>query len=501
MQRVLALLLCALTARADWDASRTRFLERFTKEAPPAQRLQAITELAGSDCGPAAEMLVNVWQHLQEEVVRLRRDLRVLRDRIPEISAEDPRLREARQEEGRVNTLLAQREREQGAVVDGIASLKSDQAVAWLADEAIERVGEPALLLPLALKVAAARATGVHTLLVTIDRTREPERLVPLLRALADRGPLVGPGLPSILKQILHKDAAVRAAAARAAAATAQPEAVDALVAAIQKEKTDSRCLVEMARALEEVTGQAIGPFPDLWRNWWAGNREAVLARQIPLGKAKAGAREGRSGTYYGIPQDSSRIIYVLDISGSMQVSMEKPEWVDDQPVPAADGHSRFEAAVRELIRAVKSLRRGTRFAVILFSSEARALHTDLVPVDGKTVGELEGALANEFADGSTNMYAALDRAIRLAGVHPESQTRSEVKADEIFFVSDGSPTDSTGKREDPRRVLDAVRDWNALNRVTIHAIGIGAEHNADFLKRLARENGGQYYAVAPKPK
>jgi hypothetical protein len=32
-----------------------------------------------------------------------------------------------------------------------------------------------------------------------------------------------------------------------------------------------------------------------------------------------------------------------------------------------------------------------------------------------------------------------------------------------------------------------------------IHTIGIGAEHNSAFLRQLAQENGGTYYAVVPK--
>jgi len=54
---------------------------------------------------------------------------------------------------------------------------------------------------------------------------------------------------------------------------------------------------------------------------------------------------------------------------------------------------------------------------------------------------------------------------------------------------------------EDPRRTLQAVRAWNAHLRVAIHTVGIGRQHNADFLRRLAEENGGVYLGVVPKRK
>ena len=85
-----------------------------------------------------------------------------------------------------------------------------------------------------------------------------------------------------------------------------------------------------------------------------------------------------------------------------------------------------------------------------------------------------------------------------MANVHAHA-TRGEQRADAIFLVSDGSPTTPKGEVEDPERTLQAVREWNAAKRVAIHCIGIGARHNSSFLKQLAEENGGQYYAVLPK--
>ena len=62
------------------------------------------------------------------------------------------------------------------------------------------------------------------------------------------------------------------------------------------------------------------------------------------------------------------------------------------------------------------------------------------------------------------------------------------MKADAIYLLTDGAPTDAKGRIEDPERTLEAAREWNALRRVAIHTIGIGAEHNSAFLRQLGAD-------------
>ena len=75
-------------------------------------------------------------------------------------------------------------------------------------------------------------------------------------------------------------------------------------------------------------------------------------------------------------------------------------------------------------------------------------------------------------------------------------------KADAIYLVPDGAPTNARGKAENEvERTLAAVRQWSALRCVVIHTIGIGREHSSDFMGVLATQNDGDYYAVKPKRK
>jgi hypothetical protein len=275
---------------------------------------------------------------------------------------------------------------------------------------------------------------------------------------------------------------------------------VAALVRQVQREPSRSRTQREMLDALRVLTGANPGDDPRVWAAWWRDHEAEVMGGKVALGLGRPAPPTTDQGNFYGIPQVEERIIYVLDRSGSMVASMENPKFVGGGPVAARDDEdSRFDAAVRELLRAAKSLRRDARYTVVAYSDHAEAvLGEELLPAKPERHAQLADAIAAMGPEGQTNIYEALDLALRLAGVHPE-EPPGPAKADAIYLLTDGAPTDAKGALEDPERTLQAVREWNALRRVAIHTIGIGAEHNSALLRQLATENGGTYYAVVPK--
>ncbi|MGQ0612186.1 MAG: vWA domain-containing protein [Planctomycetaceae bacterium] len=502
----------AFAGPGDDAAARARFLAAFRGDADPAARLEAIGELARSDSPQAAQTLLETWDDLEKEALKRRKELHAVLLKLRTLEGDrlrtgvypsTPERTELVKREAELSGAQMQTDAEQGAVLAGIRALRSTEALAWLADEGIAKVTSPLLLHEISLHLVSSQDTGISALIVALERARRPEQLVPLLTALERRGREAGPSaVPTLLRLLPHGDWVVRAAVARAMAALALPECVGPLVEAVQKEKRDTRGLQEFIGALQILTGQPIGPFPDIWARWYADRRDDVLNGRIPLGRGKAGSDEaGPGGRFYGIPQDSLRIVYVLDISGSMEVSFTNPKWVDNLPVPPkADEESRFSAARSELLRATKSLRSGTHYAVLLFSDHVFPLHDDLVPVSEKAHARLTEDLSASQPGGNTNIRAAMEAAVRLSGVHPDEPAK-DARADAIFLVSDGGPTDALGNREDPEWTLQAVRNWNALRRVTVHTIGIGREHGAGFLRALAEQNGGRYLAVVPEGK
>ena len=395
-------------------------------------------------------------------------------------------------------------ELELAALVAGLESMNSPGAIEWMAADGL-RLAKSAVLREMFARKAAATPDGRAALLVRVAGARQAIELIPLLRALrASKDLDPGPHLPALIKLLNHKDWGVRVAAGHVLATAARVEAIAPLIRALARQAKRSRAQRELTEALEALTGQTLGPFPNAWKKWWRDNEQAILDGKVDLElrRQKRTARAERKldqGHIYGIPQQDDRIIYVLDRSGSMEVSMKRPRFLDGGAIPADDDEdSRFEAASRELVSAIRRLRKSSKFAVVLYSDDVVPMHEDLTEATKEASAEVKRQLERMGPDGRTNIYAAIDYALRLANAHPDA-SRGAAHADAIFLISDGSPTDASGKPEDPERTLQAVREWNALQRVAIHTIGIGRSHNSAFLKALAEQNGGEYYAVMPK--
>jgi len=510
MRLAAALLLLAALARGGDDA-RERFRAAYRDDLPPERRREALLELARADTPAAADLLFDVWEQLEKESGKLRRDLVGLRAKIRDLRRRertgrakpedvDREVRALDERDVELNAPLAAHEGARAAILAGLAGLKAPVTPAWPAERGLGRARSPLLLRAAAERVAAGEADGVAAVLAALERARDAGQAVALLDALAANGGKIGaPGLPAVIRRLSDRDAAVRAAAARATARSALPEGVAALVQQVRREADRSGAQREMLDALRILTGANPGDDPAAWAAWWRDHEAEVMGGKTVLGQGKPAAAKSDQGRFYGIPQVEERIIYVLDSSGSMIVSMQNPKFVSGGPVAARDDEdSRFDAATRELLRAAKSLRKDACYTVVAYSDHAETILSDeLEPATAERHARLAEALARLGPVGQTNIYEALDLALHLAGVHPEA-TKGAAKADAIYLISDGSPTDAKGKLEDPERTLQAVREWNALRRVVIHTIGIGAEHNSAFLRRLAKENGGHYWPVTP---
>jgi Mg-chelatase subunit ChlD len=191
--------------------------------------------------------------------------------------------------------------------------------------------------------------------------------------------------------------------------------------------------------------------------------------------------RGDRDGGYYGIPIETSRAIFVVDVSGSMG------------EMSTGGQISKIESAKNELVRVVTNFAPKGHFNVVVFNDIVKKWQEKMMPA---TKGNREAAVAwvkALDAASSTNIFDALDTAFQVAGLGA-TDTNYGLGADTIFLLSDGSPTKPDGQLDDWEKIIKAVREWNRLKRITIHTIGIGG-HNAAFMSTLALENGGAYVA------
>jgi hypothetical protein len=225
---------------------------------------------------------------------------------------------------------------------------------------------------------------------------------------------------------------------------------------------------------------------------------EATRARAETL-RAKAAA-ENR---FAGIELKGRRVVFLVDMSGSMEL-------VDEKTV-APDKWREVRATAARVMRSMPELE---KFQVIIFAEGAKYLlagpgRDGWFDYDAKASPDrvLE-ALAKVKPEGGTNMYAALEAAFRL---RPSG-------LDTIYLLSDGLPNLGAGlTAEEGRRLSEAERndrlgkhirktlrlDWNRPRlgqaRVRINSIGFFYESPevGAFLWALSRENDGSFVGMS----
>lgn len=309
-----------------------------------------------------------------------------------------------------------------------------------------------------------------------------------------------------LVKLLAEKDTPIRQVAVVALGAIGDVRAVLPLVTAMQTE--DGSILEEYAKSLQALTGQNLGTFPEPWRKWYDDNKKALEEQG-----AKGGATPRASGKgdpakmhYYGVETLSKKILFIMDISGSMK----EPLGQDKGPVTGEKQETysglKIDVAKKVLTKAIRNLPDNAQFEVILFNHQFKTVFgaMTLATIENKNKAELEIEAAKPV--GATWTYGAMREAFEIAkrGV-TEDQIQPAV--DTIFLLSDGAPTDDASDTEAkpmaPKVIIDAVQEWNRLLKVKIHTIAIDPSLNGSnfilLMKGLAAKNGGTYTPIGSK--
>lgn len=383
----------------------------------------------------------------------------------------------------------------QARVLDRLGYLRSTEGLTWLLGRVL---GDEAVGISFKLAVVQAAAPVGAALLPVLTKVvptlKRQDDLVTLLYAVQGLGPAAKALGPALLPLLDHVDATVREQAALALAKVALPEAIEPLVKRLEKES--GRTQVKLAAALEILTRQKLGASPNAWKSWFAAEGIRYTSGQAELGGGEPAVQMQATGYFHGIPQDARSIVYVIDCSGSMQVSMTNPQWKDGhaqtQPIPAPPGEeSRMEASKKELIRALGELPPTTKFNVVYFSNGADRWQPKLVEASPDRVKKAQKWVADLQPAGATNIYDALENAFAIAG-RGAGDKYYDASVDTVYLLTDGQPF-LPGGRDPPDRSLQLLRRLNPMKRVTVHAIGLGSGIDAEFLKRVASENGGVF--------
>jgi hypothetical protein len=268
----------------------------------------------------------------------------------------------------------------------------------------------------------------------------------------------------------------------RALAALKTKEAIDLLVARMAKE--DGRLLDDIAEVLRRLTAQDLAPEAEPWRIWWEKNR-AAWAPPPELKEGETVLAGGKEGTvyFYGIRTSSKRIVFCVDLSGSM-----------DFPLDGVNGKEppRIERARRELAQALGSLPEDARFNVVVYNSEVTVWKQKMQPATLKNRQAARKYVEKIAPTGATNIFDALATSMEIAA-SPGDRGGGDPEADTIFFLTDGQPTH--GRIVDANQILEEITERNRVLGIVIHTIGVSRDQNAGFLLNLAQRNHGRYVA------
>lgn len=255
---------------------------------------------------------------------------------------------------------------------------------------------------------------------------------------------------------------AVRRSVVQALNKIDEKEAIDVLVKVLGTIEGEVRG--DIVQHLTGVSGQQFGLDPPAWQKWWQANRDTF--RFAPAGARAVNRTEAvRSRSmYHGLPIYASRLVFVIDTSGSMRGA----------PILAAQS---------ELVNAINALPEGVYFNVLAFNGDVKHWQRKLSIASDEHKKQVARWVAAQGPGGGTASYDALEAAL-------------DLDTEAVYFLTDGAPRG--GKVVIPDQIVEIITRLNFTRRITINCIGFGAARMVptEFLETLAARNYGEYRAV-----
>ncbi|MCI0340905.1 MAG: HEAT repeat domain-containing protein [Planctomycetales bacterium] len=550
-----ALLLAAGGAAADkvgsseeWAALKAR-VQPDLEGTDPVKRLDAVRRLGEADWPEAVDVLVRVLRAPDPRTDALLKRFEQVEKLYAQVSADIEK-----NQEGPVTKDFANDVKQARAFRAELTEIRRTlHAISSLKREAVAALGKvraPTAAARL-VKAATTEPDAVPRANLALALTPVPDPGAgEALRSLAkDEAGLVrtaaieslgrrkeATDLPLFTAALADEGWTVRAAAASALRDLRNPAAIEPLIEALAKEP--GRLRGDLAEVLAAITGQALGADADLWRAWWASNKERFRAPPTPApGKpaepetpespapsAPSGMVEGHatSASFYGIPTTSKRLAFVIDVSKSMAEKARPPKGgspsgggavatgagTGGSPQDAGRGlpaePTKLDVAKHELRRAIRGLPTDARFAVVAFALNPRLLGKGLWKATPEGKAEATRLVeALELAP-STNVYDSLALALGL-GMDPKNPAQSfDDGVDTIFLLTDGEP--NSGTIVETGKILAEIGSRLRTRRVVIHTIWVGTDPSeegpagrgakdggADFMRKLAEISGGRF--------
>jgi len=362
--------------------------------------------------------------------------------------------------------------------------------------------GKPADKVELAETLGHLKSDAARDALVPLVEDKAPEVRIVAVEALGRMAdPKATPALARAIKDAFWQ---VRSVAIEALAKTGGRPAVDALVIAMAG--AEGRIVHDLSDALVKLTGQNFHENKVLWRDWWKKNRDAYTG---PPAVAKAGEKKpagegGKPGgaqgeayksrekgvSFYGIRTRSKRIIYILDVSGSMNWELGAYAEPGQRPRMGPVGERKIDQAIDELKTSITSLPNDATFNIVFYASDVDVWQKKLVVASADNKKKAIRWAEAIKADGATNIFNALERAFQFAG-RGTFDPKYAVAADTFYLLSDGRS--NRGRVIEAEAILLEVKRLNRFQKVVVHSIALGRDADFDFMEKLAKQNGGKF--------
>jgi hypothetical protein len=312
---------------------------------------------------------------------------------------------------------------------------------------------------------------------------------------------------PALLALLDASDWSLRKAAVEALGRIRTKDSIGPLVEHFQT--VDGLMREVVYKALVGITGQDFRYRAASWKRWWEKygptfkvptEKEIEIARK-QAAEALRGYAQPDKRKYHTIETLSKKMVFVIDISASMQDKIVIPGDAPDSVAEKYPDRVKMEIAKREMITLLATLDHNVYFNIITFAGRVKSWQDALVPGSQrnsaiKFVSKLKPMQSSGRRSGGTeqktNTYGALMAAFGLADAAVPNW-RARTKADTIFLVTDGVPT--IGKIIEVPKLIRAITEMNKTRGVIIHVITFD-KISGRRLRKLAENNGGTLLVV-----
>ncbi len=302
--------------------------------------------------------------------------------------------------------------------------------------------------------------------------------------------------VPVLAAALSHEAWQVRVATAECLAVVGDIEAVGPLVARLQLE--GGRTAEEIRLALKAITYEDLGPSPEAWRSWW--EREEARARQSkgftpPKEPVADGRYAPETPPVFGIENWSSRVGFVLDVSGSTSRRFTPHPELSKRLFGDVRTTTVQKVMQAEIARAIRGLDSRAYLSLWTFSSAVLPWRGGKLERCGReTTDAAIGYLDAQGATGETNIHGAL-RAVLALEDEDGLSMQFRPTPDTVTIVTDGHAT--AGEITLPEAIATWYAGLNRYARIRTHTIAIGQlDVDETLLERLAKENDGRFVQV-----